>query len=104
MQAKKNILSKMLSQFEELLLIYITFKLNYIMIKIQFAQEITKDYALILGVSFTNVEVPHPNKYVHPKQPTLTLSLSVWNWSGYMMIYKPANIALNRHDRRRFHI
>ena len=74
------------------------------MIKIQFAQEFTKDYALILGVSFTNVEVQHPNKYVHPKQPTLTFSLSVWHWSGYMMIYKPANIALNRHDRRRFHI
>lgn len=74
------------------------------MIKIQFTQEFTKDYSLILGMSFNNIEVPHPTKCVDLKQPTLTLSLSVWHWSGYMMIYKPANIALNRHDRRRFHI
>lgn len=74
------------------------------MIKILFSQEFTKDYALFLGVCFNNFEIPHPNKYVHPKQPTLTLSLSVWHWSGYMSIYKPANVALNRHDRRRFHI
>lgn len=74
------------------------------MIKIQFAQEISQDYSLILGVSFNSIEIPHPNYHLHPKQPTLTLSLSVWHWIGYMMIYKPANIALNRHDRRRFHI
>ena len=74
------------------------------MIKIRFTQEFTKDYALLLGVYFTNVVLPHPNWYVNPKQPTLTLELSVWHWSGYMMIYKPANVAMNRHDRRRFHI
>lgn len=74
------------------------------MIKILFSQEFTKDYALFLGVCFNNFEIPHPNKYVHPKQPTLTLSLSVWHWSVYMSIYKPTNVALNRQDRRRFHI
>lgn len=75
------------------------------MFKAQFTKERLDGYGVAIGAEFCNVKVKHPYiaKYFVP-QPTLTLALRVWQWSFYMMIYKPANIKLNRAQRRANHM
>lgn len=74
------------------------------MIKVQFTQEKLEGYGVALGFEFSNVKVRHPYHKYDLKQPTFAASLRVWRWQGYMMVYKPAKVMLNRKERRANHL
>lgn len=74
------------------------------MIKSQLTTERVRGFGLGLAVEFCSVKVPSPYKGVNHSQPTFTLAVRFWKWQVYLIIYRPANVALNRHDRRRLHI
>ena len=74
------------------------------MIKSQLTTERVPGFGLGIAVELCSVKVPTPYKGVTHSQPTFTLAIRFWKWQVYFIIYRPANVALNRHDRRRFHI
>lgn len=74
------------------------------MIKAQITHETVSGFGLGLALEFAAVKVPSPYKRVTAKQPTFTIALRFWKWQVYLIIYRPANVGLNRHDRRRLHI
>lgn len=74
------------------------------MIKAQFTKEQVQGFGLGLAIEFCRVKVQSPYKGVTHSQPTFTLAMRFAKWQFYLIIYKPANVTLNRHDRRRLHI
>lgn len=70
------------------------------MIKIQCSSRVGRDICFSIGVEFARINVPHPRQGVPGQQPTLTFGVSIWRWSGYIMFYRPANLTLNRKQRR----
>lgn len=74
------------------------------MIKAQFTKEQVPGFGLGLAIEFSSVKIPAPYKGVNYSQPTFTLAVRFAKWQFYLIVYKPANVALNRHDRRRLHI
>lgn len=70
------------------------------MIKAQFSKEKLNGYGLVVGFEFANVKVQHPYRSWSENQPTFTFAFRIWKWQFYLMIYKPANVTLNRKQRR----
>lgn len=61
-------------------------------------------FGLGLSVTFINVPVPHPYRKIELKQRSLIFVLRFYHWDVFFMIYKPANVALNRQERRANHL
>lgn len=74
------------------------------MLKIQLSQEKLEGYGVALGFEFLSVKVRHPYHKYDLEQPTFAASLRVWRWQGYIMVYRPAKIGLNRKERRANHL
>lgn len=75
------------------------------MFKAQFAKERLDGYGVAIGAEFVIVKVQHPyNKFLKESQPTFAMTLRFLRWQLFMMIYKPANIKLNRAQRRANHL
>lgn len=74
------------------------------MLKAQLSKERLKHFVLLVGVELARIEVPHPYGGAPGKQPTLTMSLQFIRWAFYLSIYKPANLRLNRKQRRQNHL
>lgn len=65
------------------------------MIKIQCSSRVGRDICFSIGVEFARINLPFPRQGVNGPQSTLTIGVSVWRWSGYIMFYRPANLTLN---------
>lgn len=70
------------------------------MLKAQFSKERLDGYGVAAGAEFCNVKVRHPYRNDHGVQPTFCVTLRIWRWQWYFMVYKPAQIRLNRKERR----
>ena len=55
-------------------------------------------------IQFENVKVWHPYRKMNVKQPSFIINLRFLFWDFYVMVYKPAKIALNRAERRANHM
>lgn len=55
-------------------------------------------------ISFLRVKVWHPYRKMNMKQPSFIITLRFLFWDFYIMVYKPAKIALNRAERRANHM
>lgn len=75
------------------------------MIKANFTKEKLDGYGVAFGFEFVNVKVEHPYRSMKLKQPTFSAVLRLLKWQFYLMIYKPANVTLNRKQSRanKFH-
>lgn len=75
------------------------------MLKANFTKEKLDGYGVAVGFEFVNVKVTHPYRSETLKQPTFSAVLRLLKWQFYLMIYKPANVTLNRKQRRanKFH-
>lgn len=74
------------------------------MIKAQFAKSKVQGYGLALGIEFAMVKVRHPYHKYDVNQPTFTLAVRLLKREYFFMVYKPANIRLNRAERRANHL
>lgn len=75
------------------------------MLKANFSKEKLDGYGVAVGVEFVNVKVKLPYRSETLKQPTLSAVLRLLKWQFYLMVYKPANVTLNRKQRQanKFH-
>lgn len=73
------------------------------MLKAQFSKERLDGYGVAIGVEYCNVKVRHPYRNYDERQPTFCVTIRLWCWQWYAMVYRPATIKLNRAERRANH-
>lgn len=73
------------------------------MIKAQLSKEKLKGVGLMFGVEFSSIKVQHPRNTTYGMQPTLTIGCRLIRWAFYLSVYRPANLKLNRKERRAIH-
>lgn len=75
------------------------------MLKAQFSKERLDGYGVAIGAEFVIIKVQHPyNRFLQESQPTFAITFRFLRWQFFLMIYKPANIKLNRAQRRANHL
>lgn len=70
------------------------------MLKAQFSHERVQGIGLGFVVEGARIKIQHPYNYIKVNQPTFTVAIRFYHWQYYFMVYKPANVALNRKQRR----
>lgn len=70
------------------------------MLKAQFSRERVQGIGLGFVVEGANIEVQHPYNSSKAVQPTFTIAIRFYHWQLYLMVYRPAKVALNRKQRR----
>lgn len=70
------------------------------MIKAQFTKEQVQGIGLGFVIEGARIILQHPYNYSKAVQPTLTIAIRFYHWQLYLMVYRPAKVALNRKQRR----
>lgn len=70
------------------------------MLKAQFSHERVQGIGLGFVIEGARIKVQHPYNSIKAVQPTFTIALRFCHWQLYFMVYKPAELALNRKQRR----
>lgn len=70
------------------------------MLKANFSKQKLNGYGVAVGVEFVNVVVKRPYRSETLKQFTFSAVLRLLKWQFYLVVYKPANVTLNRMQRR----
>lgn len=70
------------------------------MLKAQFSRERVQGIGLGFVIEGARIEVQHPYNSSKAVQPTFTIAIRFYHWQLYFMVYRPANMALNRKQRR----